>query len=224
MTDSGGKAVKVASPGTAVTVSGWKTIPTAGDEVIQGSEADIKKALSNRERQAAIELSIKDVDAINKARREERERREAEDAEEEGVIAAKQAEENKGPQIAKFIVKADVSGSAEAVTGALHGIGNEVAKSQVIHSSVGDVNESDIMTAKAAGGSPFPSLTAKTCTDAYSSEHRGVLRQAEQTYGDPRTSKQRSSLLIDHYLPPRRKCHGCRDRLVAQDYREQDIR
>ncbi len=72
MSDSTGKVVKAAYPGMAVIVSGWKTIPNAGDEVLQGSESDVKKALANRVRQAEIEASLKDVEAINKARREER--------------------------------------------------------------------------------------------------------------------------------------------------------
>lgn len=154
MADSAGQPVKIAYPGMAVTVSGWKTLPDAGDQVVQGSESDIKKALSNRVRKAEQQASIRDVDAINKARREEKERREAEEAEEEAVVA-RQLVENKGPKSVKLMIKADVSGSAEAVSGAIHGIGNDQVKSQVISSAVGDVCESDILTAKAAGGKCF---------------------------------------------------------------------
>ncbi|KAG7453013.1 initiation factor 2 [Guyanagaster necrorhizus] len=153
MSDSTGKVVKAAYPGMAVTVSGWKTLPNAGDEVVQGSESDVKKALANRVRQAEIEASLKDVEAINKARREERERREEEEAAAEAEEAAReQRPVETGPKELKLVVKADVSGSAEAVVGAIHGIGNEVATSRVISSSVGDVSESDVMMAKAAGG------------------------------------------------------------------------
>ncbi|KAK0502641.1 translation initiation factor IF-2 [Armillaria luteobubalina] len=153
MSDSTGKAVKAAYPGMAVIVSGWKTIPNAGDEVLQGSESDVKKALSNRVRQAEIEASLKDVEAINKSRREERERREEEEAAAEAEEAAKEQKPvETGPKELKLVIKADVSGSAEAVVGAVHGIGNDVAISRVISSSVGDVSESDIMMAKAAGG------------------------------------------------------------------------
>ncbi|KAK0210241.1 translation initiation factor IF-2 [Desarmillaria ectypa] len=153
MFDSTGKAVKAAYPGMAVTVSGWKTLPNAGDEVLQGSESDVKKALANKVRQAEIEASLKDVEAINKARREERERREEEEAAAEAEEAAREQKPvETGLRELKLVVKADVSGSAEAVVGAIHGIGNDVAISRVISSSVGDVSESDIMMAKAAGG------------------------------------------------------------------------
>ncbi len=50
------------------------------------------------------------------------------------------------------MVKADVSGSAEAVEGALQGIGNHQAKVKIIHTGVGDVTESDIDLAETAEG------------------------------------------------------------------------
>jgi len=50
----------------------------------------------------------------------------------------------------KLIIKADVSGSAEAVRDALHGIGNTSASAQVISTGVGEITESDVMMAKAA--------------------------------------------------------------------------
>ena len=147
MTDSSGKTVKSASPGMAVTVSGWKTLPKAGDDVLQGTEADIKKAILNRQRKVDLEASLVDVEAINTSRREERERRELGA---EGVTA--ETEEDSGPKELKLVVKADVSGSAEAVVGALQGMGNHLATTKVIASSVGDVTESDVTLAKTAGG------------------------------------------------------------------------
>lgn len=69
MNDSNGTPVKIATPGMAVTVSGWKTLPSAGDDVLQGSEPDIKKAIANRQRKAEIEASLSDTEAINSSRR-----------------------------------------------------------------------------------------------------------------------------------------------------------
>jgi translation initiation factor IF-2 len=59
-----------------------------------------------------------------------------------------------GPLELKLIIKADVSGSAEAdsVRDALHGIGNASAIAQVISTGVGEITESDVMMAKAANG------------------------------------------------------------------------
>jgi translation initiation factor IF-2 len=148
MTDSTSATVKTALPGMAVTVSGWKTLPKAGDEVLQGTEAEIKKAIANRLRKAEIESSLADVEAINSSRRQERERRTLEPEDDKSLLP----EENTGPKELRLIIKADVSGSAEAVVGALQGIGNKEAVTRIISFGVGDISESDVMMAKAVGG------------------------------------------------------------------------
>ncbi len=48
------------------------------------------------------------------------------------------------------LVKADVQGSAEAITQALDALGNDEVKARVIHQAVGGVNESDVSLAKAS--------------------------------------------------------------------------
>jgi translation initiation factor IF-2 len=155
MTDSTGKVVSVATPGMAVTVSGWKTLPKAGDNVIEGAESDVKKAIANRIRQSEIEASLADVDAINETRRVERELRAAE-AETKNRRSSPQSKtqvvEGSGPKELRIIIKADVSGSAEAVEGALQGIGNKIAISKIISAGVGEVSESDVTLAQTADG------------------------------------------------------------------------
>ncbi|ESK92862.1 mitochondrial translation initiation [Moniliophthora roreri MCA 2997] len=148
MNDSAGKSVKSAGPGMAVTVSGWKTLPNAGDQVLQGSESDIKKAVANRQRKAEMQATLSDVEAINASRKHEREQRVSEARQE---ASGEETKEEAGPKELRLVVKADVSGSAEAVVGALH-IGNHLAMTKVISSGVGDVTESDVMMAKTAGG------------------------------------------------------------------------
>ncbi|KAJ2931442.1 hypothetical protein H1R20_g5671, partial [Candolleomyces eurysporus] len=153
MTDSTGKVVSIATPGMAVTVSGWKTLPKAGDNVIEGAEADVKQALANRIRKNDIEASLADVDAINETRRVERELRAAE-AQAKHKRSSPQSKaqvvEESGPKELRIIIKADVSGSAEAVEGALQGIGNKIATSKVISTGVGEVSESDVTLAQTA--------------------------------------------------------------------------
>ncbi|KAJ7349196.1 hypothetical protein DFH08DRAFT_864714 [Mycena albidolilacea] len=154
MHDSSGKVVKSASPGMAVTVSGWKSLPDAGDEVLQGTESEIKRAIVNRRRKADMEASLADVEAINTNRQQERDRRQAElEADAAGVDTVKppKEEEPTGPKELRLLIKADVSGSAEAVEGALQGIGNHLAMTKVISSSVGAIMESDVMMAKTVG-------------------------------------------------------------------------
>ena len=149
--DSSDTAVKHVLPGTAAVVSGWKELPKAGDEVLSGSENDVKRALANRLRKAAEEALMEDAEAINQSRREERERREAEEnAEAEGQPAVH--EEKDGKKELRIVLKGDVSGSGEAVEGALQGIGNNIAGVKIVATGVGDVSESDILRAKAVDG------------------------------------------------------------------------
>jgi translation initiation factor IF-2 len=159
MTASTGAAVKVATPGIAVTVSGWKTLPKAGDNAIEGIESDVKKALANRIRQSEIEASLADVDAINETRKSDRELREVE----QKALQANRGrpspknksapvKEASGPKELRLLIKADVSGSAEAVEGALQGIGNKIATSKIMQAGVGDVTETDVTMAKTANG------------------------------------------------------------------------
>lgn len=133
----------------AVTVSGWKTLPKAGDEVLEGSDADIKKALANRIRKAESESMQQDIEVINTTRRQER------DARAEGHTEVSQPHSDSGPKQVKIFIKADVSGSGEALEGALDGMGNKIVVSKVIATGVGDVSESDVMRAQAANGTHF---------------------------------------------------------------------
>ena len=150
MSDSAGATVKVATPGMAVIVSGWKTLPKAGDEVIEATEADVKKALANRIRKAEMEAVLNDIDAINETRRQDKERRKEEvDANRKPPLVQ---ETVSCPKPLRIIIKADVSGSAEAVEGALQCIGNKVATTKILSSGVGDISESDVMIAKASEG------------------------------------------------------------------------
>lgn len=128
-------------------MTGWKEVPAAGEEVLSGSESDIKRAISNRLRKAELEATLKDLDSINEARRTEREAR---DATEEETLASKTEEETK--KELKLLIKGDVSGTVEAVAGSLQGIGNHLTGVKIITTGVGPVTESDVMRAKASDG------------------------------------------------------------------------
>ncbi|KAJ7470270.1 hypothetical protein FB451DRAFT_1037721 [Mycena latifolia] len=186
MQDSNGKPVKAASPGMAVTVSGWKSLPSAGDEVLQGTESEIKKAIVNRQRKADIEASLLDIEAINSNRQQERERRQAEAEAEtagEAVEVKPKVDVPTGPKELRLLIKADVSGSAEAVEGALQGIGNHLAITKVISSGVGDILESDVMMAKAVGGTIVGFSVSSTRTvDTLAGQHSVPLITSDIIY------------------------------------------
>ncbi|KAH8117297.1 initiation factor 2 [Phellopilus nigrolimitatus] len=150
--DSQGETVKSSTPGSAVIVTGWKMLPSAGDEVLQGKENDVKRAVENRLRQASLEATLGDAEAINASRRQEREEREqrAQNTLEEAAHAP--VMKAMGPKELRLIIKGDVSGSVEALAAAVEGIGNKDAITKVVSTGVGEVGESDVMLARAAEG------------------------------------------------------------------------
>ncbi|KAF9239584.1 hypothetical protein BU15DRAFT_87902 [Melanogaster broomeanus] len=143
-------------PGTPVLVTGWKSLPAAGDEVLAGNEADIKKARVNRERKRELESVISDIEAINAARKVDKEMEEKERSARLKKAGREQMEgqESPVPEVEKrnlrVVVKGDVSGSVEALVGAIEGTGNHLAGVKVVSTGVGDVSDSDVMMAKAA--------------------------------------------------------------------------
>ena len=156
------QSITSATPGTPVLVTGWKSLPAAGEEILAGSEADIKKACANRERKLDRESALGDVEAINAARQADKEREEK-----EREIAFKTKRGNHAPtsviedcsvlgeakrKYLRIVVKGDVSGSVEALIGVVKDIGNHSAGVKVVSTGVGDVSDSDVMMAKAADG------------------------------------------------------------------------
>lgn len=137
-------------PGTAALVSGWKELPKAGDEVLMGSESEIKKALANRQRKADLEATIQDAEAINESRRAERELQQLEAV--QGTPVNQRANKENEKKELRLIIKGDVSGTVEAVEGAVSGIGNHLVGVKVVATGVGEVSESDVMRAKAVDG------------------------------------------------------------------------
>lgn len=52
----------------------------------------------------------------------------------------------------RLIIKGDVSGSVEAVAGAVEGIGNNLAGVKIVHQGVGNITESDLQLAQSSQG------------------------------------------------------------------------
>jgi translation initiation factor IF-2 len=142
-----------------VVVSGWKELPEAGDEVLQGSEDDVKKAVQNRLRRVQLDALLRDAEAINAQRRRERERKEEEKLQQRDDVSSRLQLDSK--QL-RLVIKADVSGSAEALSGAAEGIGNKLVSTKIITSGAGEVTESDVAMAKAVGGESFSTLHLRT--------------------------------------------------------------
>ena len=172
-----GQEVESASPGTPIQVDGWRDQPNAGDEVLEASdEGKATDVVAYRqERDQRLQSAI-DIEAINEHRRLEADRR----AKEKEAIAAaaptkgKKAQTQSGQDAGKdsaqskeqseeephttfkFIIKADVTGSAEAVAEALKSIplSNFPRVSiNIQRASNGAVTESDVAHAVAIASS-----------------------------------------------------------------------
>lgn len=166
MTTSDGKSVKQALPGTPVEVAGWKDRPAAGDIVLQArKESDAKLALRNRITQREQERDQRNINALNERRAalrkelwQERERKLVEEENKrsgQSLPGILKKEADTGPKALRVLIKADVSGSAEAVEEAIKDLGNAEVKVEIVDAAVGEVTESDITTAAAFDGMAF---------------------------------------------------------------------
>ncbi|MBM6917602.1 translation initiation factor IF-2 [Intestinimonas butyriciproducens] len=132
MTDDRGRKLDSAAPSMPVEIIGLSEVPDAGD----------------------LFYAVED----ERMARELAEQRKNEEKDEKAKMQEKVTLENlfshiKEGEVKDFniIVKADVQGSAEAVTASLRKLSNEEVRVQVIHSGVGGINESDVMLAAASG-------------------------------------------------------------------------
>ncbi|MBR3381052.1 MAG: translation initiation factor IF-2, partial [Bacillus sp. (in: Bacteria)] len=126
-----GRRVKTAGPSTPVEITGLNDVPHAGDQFLvfkdektarQVGEARASKQL-DEQRSDKAKLSLDDL--------------------------FEQIKQGDVKDI-NLIVKADVQGSAEALTAALQKIEVEGVKVKIIHTGVGAITESDIILASAS--------------------------------------------------------------------------
>jgi len=142
-------------------------LPNAGDEVLEGKEDEVKSAVQNRKRNCEHLALQADVKSINEKRLEAKAKEAAAEAKAERLRSRsrsrgmpmsppqpqlQRAEIQNADNELRLIIKADVSGSVEAVVGAIQGVGNRLVKAKIVQSSVGEPCEADIDLAKAIEG------------------------------------------------------------------------
>ncbi|KAK5108655.1 hypothetical protein LTR62_008146 [Meristemomyces frigidus] len=168
--DQSGRVVPEVGPGMPVEVDGWRDQPVAGDEVLQAETeqkaTDVVEYRLEKEEQKKTAL---DMEAINETRRIEQERAKMEKAAEaarnrdansleapakgeDSDIAVNTANGTSTHLTVPFIIKADVSGSAEAVSAYVLSISSPLISPQILRSAVGPLTENDIDLASAAQG------------------------------------------------------------------------
>ncbi|KAH6638563.1 mitochondrial translation initiation factor 2 [Truncatella angustata] len=158
-----GQEIKEAPPGTPVEILGWRDLPAAGDEVIQGTdERRVRQAAEYREHLREREQDAAAHEKIAEQRRQLSEQRRAEKANQEGKYKRpdgswgtqeqepSDTDEN-GAKLINFLVKGDVHGSVEAVCAAIQEIGSNEVRPRVLMSSPGAITESDVEHAATSG-------------------------------------------------------------------------
>ncbi len=133
--DDKGRQLKTAIPGQPVEVLGLNGTPEAGDKLIVLEDESKAREISEyrqRKRRTAQTTKLGGAASFEAL-----------------LAAAKEGEKKTLP----ILIKADVHGSAEALSGSLQKITeeNEEIDVRIVHMGVGGINESDITLAKASG-------------------------------------------------------------------------
>jgi translation initiation factor IF-2 len=172
--NEGGQNLSEIGPGMPIEVDGWKDQPMAGDEVLQApSEQKATSVVEYRTEIHEREKAAKDIEAINEARKQAVERQAKEKAAEQASKQAQRAAvqeggaadvakspddldrpeaERTGQIVVPFVIKADVSGSAEAVSAYIMSVSHPLVAPSILRVGVGEVHESDIELAAVAHG------------------------------------------------------------------------
>jgi len=131
MLDDKGQSLKEATPGMPVVIQGLSLAPEAGDtfSVVENEKTarDIAEYRERRIREQQVVASTRTMESLF------------------GSAAGTNAKE------LPVIIKGDVQGSVEAITGSLHKFSGDEVAVRVLHSGVGAITESDITLAKATG-------------------------------------------------------------------------
>ena len=131
MINDRGEKIESAGPSTPVEVIGLSSVPNAGDAFVvvtderRAKELAAQRLLKQREMELAKTSKVTLEDFYKKMQK--------------GVV-----------KDLNLILKADVQGSIEALTEALNRLSTAAVKVNILHSSVGAINESDCMLASAS--------------------------------------------------------------------------
>jgi translation initiation factor IF-2 len=130
LVDPSGKKVKSAGPSDPVEILGLAGVPSAGDVLVAVSDErkarQIATMRQDKEKQKVKAATRVTLDSLHRQ------------------IQAGEVKE------LRLVLKADVQGSVEALTESLERLSTDEVKLKVIHSSVGAINESDVMLASAS--------------------------------------------------------------------------
>ena len=129
-----GANVETAGPSFPVEVLGFNGTPEAGDRLaVVENEARAREITDYRQRQKREKAAARSATIRGSL--------------EQMMNQAKSTGRKEFP----LIIKGDVSGSVEAIIGALEKVGNDEVQARIIHSGAGGINESDVTLAETSG-------------------------------------------------------------------------
>ncbi|KQP62010.1 translation initiation factor IF-2 [Methylobacterium sp. Leaf112] len=132
--DDKGENVPYAGPSVPVEVLGFNGTPDAGDRVVVvPNEARAREVTEYRARQKRERIAARTGGANRSL-----------------VDMMRDLKEGAGRKELALVVKGDVQGSVEAITGALEKLGNDEVSARILLSGVGGITESDITLAEAS--------------------------------------------------------------------------
>src|SRR5215475_2197192 len=129
-----GQPIQAAGPSTPVEVLGFNGTPEAGDRLaVVESEARAREVTDYRARQKRDKVAARATGMRGSL--------------EQMMSQLKTAGRKEFP----LVIKADVQGSLEAISGALEKLGTNEVIARILHASVGGITESDVTLAEASG-------------------------------------------------------------------------
>ena len=154
LVDDKGKQVKEAGPSVPVEVLGLGGVPNAGDQLTVVENEQRAREVAEYRQEKATEQRTATAPANLDA-----------------MFAGLDSTVIEFP----LVVKADVQGSVEAISTALHNLSNDEIKVRVLHSGVGAITESDV-TLAAASGAPIIGFNVRPNANARKLVERDKVR------------------------------------------------
>jgi translation initiation factor IF-2 len=160
--DANGAALDSVGPGVPALVDGWREQPEAGDEVLQASgEQRAKRAVAFRVQREEDARLAQVVSMQNQARSDEKAaaiaaQTQAESGEDAATLqeaAAQRAAQAESSVLElPIVLRADVSGSVEAVDAYIHSLSSPLIRPKVLRALVGPATPSDAKLAELTNG------------------------------------------------------------------------
>ncbi len=131
MEDDHGQRIKAAGPATPVQLTGFDEMPQAGDKLVVAEDEKTAKEVANQRQQIRREQAMRKTKHMTL---DDLSRR---------LALGEVSELN-------IIIKADVDGSIEALSGSLQKISTDEVAVNIIHTGAGAISESDVLLASAS--------------------------------------------------------------------------